>query len=384
MKSAPIKAFFSCSFRDEDKEVNEFVRSICEGLDISCANVDSGYAELPPDKAKDIINDSDAVVAVAVKRNRFHDSDDYSMPEAVSNEISFAYSFNKPILLFKESGVRSDGFINSYGTHLAFNRDELFKPDFLKKAVTSIHNLKLGCLSSHELLLSQEVTEFIAEKVSHLFELEKEAGDYIWQHSMQRTIVFTKTFNKFLKVSRWNDFAKGLSSDGLEPIRVEFEIVKSSRHFDFTIEYEEHSAHGVNANIKFTPTPTAGDSIEYFVSYRGKNLCPIYVEDTTTICSVEVDGKYYSAFDGIIPVNRAKDIEIQFRFPRDYKLPESDVCFFVGSFIDGIEFVVDSEISRAKVKKENVGGKLSLTANLTSPLLKHVYGVAWTPPLHKP
>lgn len=380
MKSASVKAFFSCSFRDEDKEVNDFFRAICEGLDISCYNVDSGYSEVPPEKARSMINDADAVIAIAPARNKFDSSDQFSMPEAVSNEISIAYSFDKPLLVLKEHNVRTDGFLSNYGTHLSFDRDKLYSTDFLRKAVASIHNIKMGSLSDHELLVSQEVTEFVAEKVSHLYELEREEGGFYWQHSMQRIIVFNKNFNKPLKISRWNDFTLGKSSEGLQPIELTVELIKSSRNFEISIEYEEHTAYGITANVHFTPSPVAGDSIEYFVSYRGAHLCPTYLEDTDSIADVEIGGRHYSAFDGVIPVNRAKDIELQFRFPREYRLAEADACFFVASFVQGIDFVVESEIERAHVSKEVVGGKLSITAKISSPLLRHVYGVAWMPP----
>lgn len=244
--------------------------------------------------------------------------------------------------------------------------------------------MKLGSLTEHELLLSQEVTEFIAEKVSHLYELEREGAGFCWQHSAQRTINFTKNFNKPLKLSAWNDFAVGKHSEGLEPIELNFEIIKSSRHFEYEIEFEEHTAFGATANVKLTPAPISGDSIEYFVSYRGQHLCVTYLEEVEQRNNIEFNGRNYSAVEGIIPINRAKDIEIQFRFPREYRLAENDAEFFVASFTHGIDYIVQSEIDRAEIKKEIVGGKLSITAKISSPLMRHVYGLVWNPPSTPP
>ena len=197
---------------------------------------------------------------------------------------------------------------------------------------------------------------------------------------MQRTIHFSQNFNKPLKISRWNDFASGKPSDGLSPIELSFEIIKASRNFEFSIAYDEHTAYGVIANVSLSPAPVAGDFIEYFLSYRGPHLCATYIEDTDTQADIEIDSRHYSAYDGVIPVNRAKDIEIQFRFPREYRLNESDAQFFVASFVQGVDYIVQSEIERAQIQKEVVGGKLSITARISSPLLRHVYGVAWIPP----
>jgi hypothetical protein len=381
VKSAPVKGFFSCSFRDEDREVNNFFRAICEGLDIFCYNVEAGYSEVPPDKARRMIKDADVVIVVASARNKFEDVDQFSMPEAVSSEISFAYSFEKPILIIKEHNVRTEGFLPNYGTYLSFERNKLWTPEFLKKAVTSIHNVKLGSLSNHEFLISQEVTEFVAENVSHLYELEREGNDFFWQHSTQRTIIFSKNFNKPLKISRWNDFAMNKSSEGLAPMELSLEIIRSTRNFEIEIELEECTAYGVTASVQFKPSPVVGDFIEYFISYRGKHLCPIYLNDTGSIAGVEVNGRSYAAFDGVVPVNRAKDIEIQFRFPREYRLQEADACFFAASFVEGPSYIVESEIERAHVLKQVVGGKLSITAKIFSPMLRHIYGVAWVPPI---
>lgn len=380
MESASVKAFFSCSFREDDKEVNNFFRAICEGLDISCYNVDGGCSELPPDKALKLIGEADAVIAIAPARSKLDDTIYFCMPEAVSNEISFAYGLKKPLLVIKEDSVRADGFLNSYGTHLIFDRKKLWDADFLRKAIQSIHGVKMGSLSQHEFILSQEVTEFVAEKVSHLYELEREGSGFCWQHSMQRTIRFSASFNKPLKITRWNDCAIGKSTEELKPIELTFEIINASRKFNFSIEYDKHTAYGVTANVVFTPHPVANDYIEYFLSYRGEHICLTYLEDTDSLPGINIDGRQYSAFDGVIPVNRAKDMELQFRFPREYRLNENDAQFFVGSFTHGVDYLVPSEIERAQIEKKVVGGKLSITARITSPLLRHVYGVAWMPP----
>lgn len=380
MQSATVRAFFSCSFKKDDKPVNDFFRALCEGLDIACHNVDGGYTEVPPDKARQLIAESDAVIAIAPARNRFHDSDEYAMPEAVSNEISIAYGLKRPILIIKEDNVRTDGFLTTYATYLSFSRTQLHDPEFIKKAVKSIHMIKMGSLSEHELLVNQEHTEYVAESASHLYELEREGQGFVWQHSLERKIVFTKNFFKPLKIWRWNDVASGRSPDGLPPVEVRFEIISSSRHFDTKISFDELGPFGVIGNIAFDPMPVVGDFIEFFLSFRGAALIPIFADDVFGGGTVEIDGIKYNAFEGIIPVNKAKAVDLQFRIPREYGVHVGDIHFFSGSFTQGVDYVVQSEIDRARVTKEVVGGKISISAKLTSPLLRHIYGIAWNPP----
>lgn len=222
--------------------------------------------------------------------------------------------------------------------------------------------------------------EFVAEKTSHLFELEREGDGFCWQHSVERKIVFSKAFNKPMRLSRWNDFIPNAPAEALSPLELKFEINSSSRPFEYKIDFIESTAVGVTAAVTFNPHPGPGDWIDYFVSYRGRSMCVVYNEEITNPLTVSIDGKSYNVFDGIVPVNRAKHLEMQFRFPRGYKLDRSDVAFFVASFTRHIDYIVDSEIERALVKKEVVGGKLTITANVSSPLLRHVYGVAWMAP----
>ena len=109
-------------------------------------------------------------------------------------------------------------------------------------------------------------------------------------------------------------------------------------------------------------------------------MCVVYSDEITKPATLQVDGRNFTVFDGIVPVNRAKNMEIQFRFPREYKIDKADAAFFVASFSRNIDYIVESEIERATIKKEVVGGKLTITATITSPLLRHVYGVAWMAP----
>src|SRR5688500_4650439 len=138
--------------------------------------------------------------------------------------------------------VKADGFLNSYGTHLIFDRLELGTPEYLRRAVQSIHHVKLGSLSDHELIMSQEIMEFVADNVSHLYELEREGTGFCWQHSTNRRIDFVKNYNKPLKVSSWNEFTPDNPDPEMKKIEVSLEIMRSSREFTATIEYDEQTA----------------------------------------------------------------------------------------------------------------------------------------------
>ena len=83
MKSATADVFFSCSFKEDDNDTNRFFMSICSALDLRCKNVSTAFMQLPPEKARQMINDSLGVIAVATKRLESKDNKHY-MPTAVN------------------------------------------------------------------------------------------------------------------------------------------------------------------------------------------------------------------------------------------------------------------------------------------------------------
>ena len=108
MQSVKVDAFLSCSFAPQAREVVDFFRAICSGMDIGCINVSTGYAQTPPEKAKQLITDCHGLIAIASKRSTLG-VDVFAMPSAVHDEISIAYGLNTRALLFVEEGVQIEG-----------------------------------------------------------------------------------------------------------------------------------------------------------------------------------------------------------------------------------------------------------------------------------
>ncbi|SDD99218.1 hypothetical protein [Aquimonas voraii] len=380
MKSAEVKAFFSCSFSAGDREVNSFFRAICEGLDISCANVDHGGSEVPPAMALQMIESADIVIAVATIRDKIEGKESFRMPSAVSQEIAMAFGKAKPTLVFAEDGVQMDGFSPNFGTYQTFSRSKLFSAEFLRRAIASIHSVKLGGLTDHELLLSQETTDFIAEEASHLFELKADGQDFYWYHATQRSILVVRDGCEKLPIYRWSEFPPPSLPVNACPMNSKFELVSSSRPLNAVLELQEVSPLGVIGEVRLSPPARKGDRLTYDMEFSGRYLAPVKQSDVGSSRGTEVFGRNFLCYEGIVPVNRAREIELHFRFPREYKIDPEDVEFFVASFSHGIDYIVESEISRAEVKKSCIAGSVSFAVSLKSPLLRHVYGVAWNPP----
>ncbi len=58
ISNTKLQTFLSCSFRADDKDVVDFFHTVARALNLDCINVKQGYAETPPDKAKELIQNS--------------------------------------------------------------------------------------------------------------------------------------------------------------------------------------------------------------------------------------------------------------------------------------------------------------------------------------
>lgn len=167
MQSTNIDVFFSCSFREEDRKVNDFFIAICTALDIKCANVEAAYSSVPPNVARKIIDDSQALIAIATRCNKLENCD-YAMPSAVQEEISMAYGKEVPILLFVEDGVVVDGMKGNFCTYTQFNRNNLCNNEQLEKIIKSVHGIKLEVLSPNDLIYDHDTPEIMADHLRAL------------------------------------------------------------------------------------------------------------------------------------------------------------------------------------------------------------------------
>jgi len=104
MESIKIKGYFSCSFKKADKDVVKYFHSVCKGLDIEGINVDRGYSETPAEKARELISESRALIAIATKRTETTKGK-FNMPDAVNNEIAMAFGLKNIILPKNQTSV---------------------------------------------------------------------------------------------------------------------------------------------------------------------------------------------------------------------------------------------------------------------------------------
>ncbi len=377
MHSATVDIFFSCSFRDEDRDINEFILAICRALNLNPTNVSTGYSSTPPQVAKEKIERSQAVIAVCTNRDELK-AGGFMMPQAVHDEISFAYGKDIPVLMIKEREIVVAGFKENFGTFLEFDRTRILGNDFVQKVIEAIHGLKLDVLGPHQLGTESGISDARADWVHHLIELKRDEKDFVWYYSTSKKITFLQPSKRSFPSQVWAIVPQELS--GTEPpMSYSLTVKNSSRGITLEDRIEEHTACCVKSMMRLVPPAEEGDFVEYESSYSSRYLNPVWLDEAVEGSMVHLDAGDYACADGIVFIHRTKNAIIEFRFPREYGLRRSDVRPFVGSYTSSLDYEVTSELERASIKIEEFAGNLVIRMELESPLPGHMYGVAWHP-----
>jgi hypothetical protein len=378
VRSMHIQIFLSCSFDPKDKDIVDFFTRICHGLDIQCVNVDKGYVLTPPEKARELISDSHALLAIATCRDEMT-TGIFIMPKAVSEEIAMAFANKKPILIFAENGVdMKSGFTSGYDTYLCFDRKSLTDPEFLEKAISSIHGMKMDIIKPEDLQIAQQGQEHVfAEFCRNLVELVDQSGSLVWRLSQTRRLKFT---SRFIDPIKHGVNVEVPYSDGKIMFRWSVSYHDGNKPFKLTPIEENCTCDNCLISLNIEPKPEANDFIEYSVSFESPYLNPVFLEDIRDPrTQAIIKGTKYLCFDVQVPIVRVQDFKTQYRFPSVLGLKPEDFAPFVGSYSNKIDYLVESEMKRMTVNQDNFGGNVFIEISIQSPLLHHAYGVAWNP-----
>lgn len=373
MDCPEAKCFLSCSFREKEKEINDLVHSICKGMNINCCNVSHGYSKTPPDVAKKMLHEAKIFIGVITKREETQDGK-WNMPPAVHDEISMAYALNKPMLLFVENGVALDGFIGNYGTHLIFDRNDLFSSQHIENLLKSIHTLKMEAIDTYDIIPHQDSAGYYSEKTSLLIELLQSNDELIWQYSQSKLIHFTREYVSPLKSSTWASF---VPQDVDEKIEWEFYVDKGSKTFTAEITTHRDTPNNLDISVVLSPNPVKGDICEMSFYSRSKYLNARSLSEVPKDQKNFIGEKNFHCSDGVIPVQRTKYLTLQFRFPKAYKFIHESILPFVGSYSTSVDYLVESEMKRLNSQITQFAGNTIVDLSIESPLLGHYYGICW-------
>jgi hypothetical protein len=377
MHSIKVDAFFSCSFDAADEPINSHFMAICRALGFQLTNVSTGSAGTPPEVAKKKISSSQALIAVCTQRSEFK-SGGYAMPQAVHDEISFAYGKDIPVLMIVEDGVDLLGFKSNFGTYLSFKRGELISPDRLEKAIEAIHELKMEVLEPHHIGGDRGISECHADYIHHMVELKCDGGNYLWNYNTSKKLVYTNSTKRGFQTSAWATVPPDVA-ENTPPMEWQIELHNASRGIKLDVTVEKQTPHSFDAVVKLVPPPEEGDFIEYRTAVSSRYMNALWDDEVPEGSVVHLEDGDFKCADGLTFIHRTKKAVIEFRFPKEYGFSRSDLRPFVGSYTSSVDYEVLSELERAKIRVDEFGGNLVYRIELDSPLPGHLYGIAWNP-----
>jgi hypothetical protein len=125
MAEINFKAFLSCSFADEDKEVKSFFVEMIKAFDIEPILYDYQEIGKVTDKIKENIIRCDCLIAIATRRTKIEGSNNWTCPDWIQHEVALAEAYGKPIAVFVEDGVKIEGLIGMEERREKFDREKL-------------------------------------------------------------------------------------------------------------------------------------------------------------------------------------------------------------------------------------------------------------------
>lgn len=374
-----MKAFFSHSQNDVDKNVNDFFKSLCNGLGLELTFVSGANPFNPLSAAKRFIQDADFLIAIAVRRDKIEgEANQWIMPDAVQQEITFADGLGKKILLFCENGVKIDGFMDKMCTYYPFEREQLYEPSAIEKFIKYIHELTH---SINNILLIPDRYDY--EFVNALVQLVKTNNGYTWKYEMNKGINFSKPFartdNNCIISRMWASIPlKRVSTDLLY---YEWQI-DNKRPNECEIEVQEIDRSFNSIRLEIRPIkPQSGGYFEFSCVGVSKYFNPISKDDIEIGAPTrQYDGSTYICVDGVPITAQIKKLKLTYEFPKKYGLKYDDFIPFVASHDVGIHYNHDGELSRFVPQKESLGSFIRLTFEIDNPKLFLMYGLMWNPP----
>lgn len=371
-----IKTFFSCSFDDEDKDVVDYFLSIAVAFSCFCDNVKTASSINPPEKARQMIKESDMVIAIATKRKKSID-DKWSMPDAVLQELSFAYALNKPVVLFVEDDVELLGFTKSISTYYVFSR----------KLISSSQQNAEIIKAFFDVRKEMDASSYIEPQLGHETESLRcnTRGEYsetglMWKTSMSKQVVFTEKKVEPIVVDYYIDDTTE-NSDGIDSLFTSsLNIEKMGCKYVYNVDTSK-SEKGVHYSITFDRNPEIGDRM--LITQCASSQ--YYINDASgEEAEIVFEGKKYACQDMVGVMSKTYKLQQVLEIDKAYGLKVEDVVVFSGTAVYPLNYIIidykETERCRLGFHADDIGYAIRFTLELENPVINNRYYFAWNTP----
>lgn len=187
--------FLSCSFDEKDQPLFDMFHNILTALEFEINTAKTPEAKPPVEKIRDLIQKSDTMVVVVTRRHQVEGKDEWIGPQWVQSEIGMAYESQKPIAIFIETGIKSEGIVPEIADYVKFDRTDLIRsiPNILRYLV-SLRNLIIkNPLLQEDLALYRA----LANELADFANLASMADQNLNMSRWALSLVYAKTTGRF-------------------------------------------------------------------------------------------------------------------------------------------------------------------------------------------
>jgi len=374
MAEVRFKAFLSCSFAEEDKEVIDFFKRMIEAFDIDLMVYDYQEIGRISDKIKENIIKSDCLIAIATRRNKIEGSNYWTCSDWIQHEIALANAYNKPIAVFVEEGVKIEGLIAMEERRERFDRRNLLKN--IDKITTFLYRLRNYLESTYQI----EILETPVLLRHYIHSKEEMLSSEL---TVERTEILMESLINGLEATHHyielEETTPGLS---IKPKEFDFKCIEKPADTKVEPVIVLNTDYKFFWKILFNPPLKKGEKVKYAFKEVRPNYRPYTYEELMERIKkgvYEYKEPKCEACEWTI-VYPTYELQHEFEFPENYEIEN----YYPDVVMGAARLKAEKELKRIKegnmFTAEKIFDKWILKLKVPKPLQNHTYYIYYTPP----
>ncbi len=371
MADTVFKAFLSCSLQEDDRPVVEFFKRLISALKFDPTVYEEQEVHPLTARIQELIRTSDCLIAVATRRSKIAEAENWTISDWVQQEITFARAYGKPIALLVEAGVQVSGFVDADVRRVVFSREKLLdKVDAIVGYLFSLRAALDETLSARNRV--RQIT-FVRESV------------HIRESFTQPQITFTgdilmealEDLTQVHHSSVLDDDTPGLT---IRPETFDFRCKDRPNEIAVnTVVLQDTDRRHVWA-VLFDPPLKRGQRVRYGFRLISPNFRPFTFEELAS----RIERKTYTYPDPICNsldwtvTHPTRDLLFEMEFPADYEITKPRLRVTIGHVDNRDE--VERIVSTGGLQVDKLFDAWSIKLRVPNPLYGHNYGIQYVPP----
>ncbi|MBU4000579.1 hypothetical protein KKG29_05435 [Patescibacteria group bacterium] len=374
MAEIHFKAFLSCSFAEEDRDIIDFFKKIIQSFNITPLVYDYQEIGRLTDKVKENIIQSDCLIAILNRRNKIEGNNYWTCSDWIQHEIAIANAYKKPIAIFIEDNVKIEGLIGLEERRQRFNQQHLIQD--VDKIITFLFNLRKYLESVYHSGLYQ-APPLLRHYIHAKDELISE------EKVIERTEILMESLIDELEATHHAiELEETTPNLSIKPQSFDFKCIEKPSGTIVKSEIKINTDYKFFWRILFTPPLKRGERVKYAFKEVRSAYRPYYYE---TMMERINQGTYeYKE-----PKCEACEWEMSYptyelhhemAFPENYEITN----YYPFVISDQAKVKAEDELKRIKAgnmfSAEKIFDKWVLKLKVPKPLLNHIYYTYFLPP----